>query len=215
MSIATLTATGGTGSYTWTKIGGDDAAKFTLTTGGVLGFVSPLDFEHPTDADGDNIYLVQVQCSDGVNTPATQIIAVQITDVVEPIVITSPATFNAAENQTAVATLTASGGNSGPYTWTKTGGADAAKFTLTTGGVLTFTTAPDFEAPTDADANNIYVLQVQVADGVNTPVAQTISVTVTNVVETAAAQQQALSSSRAGVGSRIITEDHTGKTRII
>lgn len=99
-----------------------------------------------------------------------------------PITITSSATFSAAENQTAVATLTASGGT-GSYTWTKIGGADTAKFTLTSGGVLTFATAPDFEAPTDANTDNVYLVQVQADDGVSTPATQNISVTVTDVVE--------------------------------
>lgn len=97
-----------------------------------------------------------------------------------PITITSSATFSAAENQTAVATLAASGGT-GSFTWTKIGGADTAKFTLTSGGVLTFASAPDFETPTDADLNNVYLVQVQVADGVSTPATQNISVTVTDV----------------------------------
>src|SRR4051812_18807881 len=92
-----------------------------------------------------------------------------------PIAITSSSTFSVAENQTAVATLTATGGT-GSYTWTKIGGADTAKFTLTGGGMLTFTSAPDFETPTDADANNIYLVQVQAADGVSTLATQSISV---------------------------------------
>lgn len=98
------------------------------------------------------------------------------------IVITSSASFSAAENQTAVGTLTASGGT-GSYTWTKVGGADTAKFNLTSGGVLTFATAPDFETPTDANTDNVYLVQVQADDGVMTPATQSISVTVTDVSE--------------------------------
>src|SRR4051812_38603143 len=94
-----------------------------------------------------------------------------------PITITSSATFSAAENQTAIGTLTASGGT-GSYTWTKVGGADTAKFTLT-GAVLTFATAPDFEVPTDANTDNVYLVQVQADDGVSTAT-QNISVTVTD-----------------------------------
>jgi hypothetical protein len=128
-----------------------------------------------------------------------------------PIVITSSATFSVAEDSTAVATLTASGGL-GSYTWTKIGGADTAKFTLTSGGVLTFASAPDFDAPGDADVNNIYLVQVQAGDGISTPATQTISVTVTDVDLDFATT---LSASRAGIGSAVVAEDHTGKTRII
>jgi hypothetical protein len=97
-----------------------------------------------------------------------------------PITITSSATFSAAENQTAVATLTATGGT-GSFTWTKIGGADTAKFALTSGGVLTFATAPDFEVPTDANTDNVYLVQVQADDGVSAPATQNVSVTVTDV----------------------------------
>ena len=47
------------------------------------------------------------------------------------------------------------------------GGADAALFDINpTTGALSFLTAPDFEAPTDVGANNVYNVVVQVTDGV-------------------------------------------------
>lgn len=139
--------------------------------------------------------------------------ALQAVAALPPITITSAATFSAAENQTAVATLTASGGT-GSYTWTKIGGADTATFTLT-GAVLTFATAPDFEIPTDANVDNIYLVQVQADDGVSAPATQSISVTVTDVSEGPGPYNVTLSAPRAGIGSAIIVEDHTGKTRFI
>ena len=51
-------------------------------------------------------------------------------------------------------------------TW-KVGGPDGGKFNVTTGGTtseLTFKAAPNFEAPGDADKNNIYEVTVSVAD---------------------------------------------------
>ena len=45
--------------------------------------------------------------------------------------------------------------------------------------MLKFQSAPDFEAPTDSDANNTYVVQVRASDGTNQDL-QTITVTVTN-----------------------------------
>ena len=61
------------------------------------------------------------------------------------------------------------------------GGADAAKFTINaTTGALTFVTAPNFEAPTDAGANNVYDVTVKVSDGNGGTDTQTIAVTVTN-----------------------------------
>ena len=77
------------------------------------------------------------------------------------------------ENTTAVRTLRASDAGGGTVTWSKTGGADAARFALTAAGVLTFVSAPDYEAPADvasADprndaANNEYVVFVTPSDG--------------------------------------------------
>jgi len=46
------------------------------------------------------------------------------------------------------------------------GGADAGLFALSSNGNLEFISAPNFEAPTDADADNIYDVSVRVSDGV-------------------------------------------------
>ena len=62
------------------------------------------------------------------------------------------------------------------------GGADAEQFTLTSAGVLTFSTAPDYEAPADADTDHVYEVTVQVSDG-TTPVTADLTVTVENVIE--------------------------------
>src|SRR4029079_5177489 len=68
-------------------------------------------------------------------------------------------------------------------TYSITGGADAALFTINTStGALSFVSAPNFEAPTDAGANNVYDVQVQVSDGALTDT-QDIAVTVTDVNE--------------------------------
>ena len=51
-------------------------------------------------------------------------------------------------------------------TYSLVGGADLALFAINAStGVLTFVAAPNFEAPTDAGANNVYDVTVQVSDG--------------------------------------------------
>lgn len=99
-----------------------------------------------------------------------------------PPAITSSATFSVSEGATAVATLTA---DEAVSAWAISGGADAALFTLhPTTGALAFAAAPDFEAPADADGNNIYVVQVTATDAAsNTSAPFAISVTVTDVAE--------------------------------
>ena len=48
---------------------------------------------------------------------------------------------------------------------------------------MSFLAAPDYESPTDAGANNVYDVTVQVSDGAGGTDTQAIAVTVTNVNE--------------------------------
>ena len=65
-------------------------------------------------------------------------------------------------------------------------GADSSKFTLdSSSGALTFDTPPDYEAPADANKDNVYALTVKASDA-STPAKSTsinVMVTVTNVDE--------------------------------
>ena len=66
-------------------------------------------------------------------------------------------------------------------TYSISGGADAAKFSINSStGVLSFVAAPNYEAPTDAGANNVYDVTVQVSDGTLTDT-QALAVAVTDV----------------------------------
>jgi serralysin len=98
---------------------------------------------------------VTVQVSDG-TLSSTQAIAVTVTPVNDNTpAITSSATASVAENTTAVMTVTATDADLPAQTlsYSIVGGADAAKFSINAStGALSFVTAPDFEAPTDAAA---------------------------------------------------------------
>ena len=84
-------------------------------------------------------------------------------------VITTTSPQSVAENTTAVVTLAATDADSGDtLTWSKNGGADASAFTLTTAGVLTLASAPNFEDPTDTGTDNGYEVTVRVSDGTAT-----------------------------------------------
>lgn len=103
------------------------------------------------------------------------------------------------ENSTAVTTVAATDPNSLPITFSISGGADSALFAIdATSGDLTFSSAPDYEAPGDADANNIYVVTVRASNG-TAYAEQTISVNVTNINEAA--------TSIAWAGSHSVPED--------
>ena len=122
----------------------------------------------------------------------SQDITVTVTDVVaEAPTITSDgggptASVDAAENQTAVtdveATDDADSEGSG-LVYSISGGADQALFSIDVLGVLTFDSAPDYEAPADFDADNDYQVTVTVTDSGALTDSQDITVTVTDVSE--------------------------------
>jgi hypothetical protein len=168
-------------TVTFTIVGGADQAKFTLASGGALSFVTPPNFEAPTDSDASNVYVVTVQANDGNGGTATQTISVTVTPVNEHApLITSADMANVAENTTAVLTVTATDADlpPQPVTFSIAGGADQTKFAITPGGALTFIAPPNFEAPMDANGDNVYVVIVQASDGGLASV-QAILVTVT------------------------------------
>jgi VCBS repeat-containing protein len=155
------------GQWTYTLSNGQDAVQ-ALPAGAEL-----------TDA-------ITVHSQDGT---ADQIITVTIKGTNDAPVITSDggnagAALGIAENSTAVTTVTSHDVDSGATaSYAIAGGADAALFTIdTTTGALSFLSAPNYEAPADANADNVYDVVVQVSDGTATD-SQALAVSVTNVNE--------------------------------
>lgn len=106
-----------------------------------------------------------------------------------PAPVDQPPTFTSAANvsfqeqsNATVYQATASDPEGKPVTFSITGGADAALFSLTADGKLTFKALPDFEAPTDANTDNIYQIQIAASDGGN-QATLTLSVQVMNIFE--------------------------------
>ena len=132
-------------------------------------------------------YDVQVRATNGEGTSGWSGSGSGSTDANAAPSFTSPATFSAAENQTAAGTVAASDSDTDDSVtgYAIQGGADRSKFSLAAStGVLTFASAPNFEAPADTDAGNDYVVVVRATSGTGARVKtadQTITVTVTNV----------------------------------
>ncbi len=190
VTTATATDADATASLSWAIVGGADAGRFTIDAGtGVLSFAQVTDHEAPLDVGGDNVYIVRIQVSDGSQT-SWQDLLVTVRDLNDNApVITShagaaSATVNHAENAQAFATLAASDADaSSTLVWRISGGADAARFTIDAGtGALSFVTAPDHEAPVDADTDGTYEVTVEVDDGSQTDT-QSLSIVVDNVNE--------------------------------
>ena len=176
--VTTVTATDAdlpAQTLTFSISGGADAARFTINgSTGVLSFLAAPNFEVPTDDGANNVYNVTVQVSDGMLTD-TQAIAVTVTPVNDnnPVITSDgggpTAAVSIAENTTAVTTVTATDADlpAQTLTYSISGGADAARFAIDSAtGALSFLAAPDYEAPTDDGANNVYDLTVQVSDGI-------------------------------------------------
>ncbi len=71
--------------------GGADAGRFSITASGQLSFVAPPNFDLAADADGDNVYQVQLRVSDA-SLSATLALAVTVTNSREGIAVTRVAT---------------------------------------------------------------------------------------------------------------------------
>ena len=190
-AVGTVTATDSDGDTPiYSIVGGADAAFFSIdSASGVLTFTTAPNFEVPADADGNNVYLLTVQAADGNGGFDTQAISVTVRNVNEAPAITSlgggaSASVTMAENQSAVAAVTSTDVDGGAAQYSIVGGADAARFTIdAAAGTLSFTAAPDFEAPSDADRDNVYDLVISVADGNGGVDTQTIAVAVTGINE--------------------------------
>ncbi len=216
-------------SVTWSLDGGQDAAMFTINPNtGALTFLTPPDFENPTDGStsGTNTYIVVIKATDSFSLSQTQTLTVTVTDVDDTApIITGPngnGTTTAAtaaksipENTTALGSYTANE----TVTWSISG-TDVSKFTISSSGVLIFTTAPNFENPTDSDANNTYIVIITATDASGNATTQTLTVTVTDVVENVAPTDIGLSASsiaennaaNATVGTLSSTDPDAGDT---
>ena len=95
-----------------------------------------------------------------------------------PTITNTTTSFSVIENQTSAFTITATDPDQDSLSYSLTGD-DEALFSVSTSGVVTFKTAPDFEVPSDADTNNIYQITGRVSDG-SLNATQSFTVTVTN-----------------------------------
>ena len=196
-AVTTVTATDpDADTVTFSITGGEDQGDFSIVPAtGVLTFSSAPDFETPTDGatSGSNTYIVQVTATDdGAGTLTdVQTITVTVTDVNEAPSITSDgggatAAVNAAENQTAVTTVTATDPDADTVTFSITGGEDQGDFSIVNSlpACSPLAQRPTLKTPTDGatSGSNTYIVQVTATDdgaGTLTDV-QTITVTVTD-----------------------------------
>ena len=95
-----------------------------------------------------------------------------------PTITNTTLNISVEENQTSAFTVTATDANGDSLTFSISGD-DSSLMSITDAGVVTFNTAPDFEVPSDANADNVYMIVAAVSDG-SLSDSKTFQVTVTN-----------------------------------
>jgi len=95
-----------------------------------------------------------------------------------PTINNSSNDYSTVEGETSGFMVNASDAEGNSLTYSVSGN-DGSKMTVTTSGVVSFVSAPDFEIPGDANGDNIYSFNVSVSDG-NLSTAEGFTITVTN-----------------------------------
>ena len=120
------------------------------------------------DTNTVGTYTITYSATDAAGNTSTATRTVNVVDTTPP-VITSSDTFVADENQTAIGTVTATDLQTVTFTVSGT------ELQITSGGVLTFVVAPDYET------KNVYTATVTATDASSNSVTQDITVNVTDV----------------------------------
>ena len=97
-------------------------------------------------------------------------------------VLVDPGALTLLEGAASVTNISASDPDNNSLNFSISSGDDEALFSISSSGALSFLNVPDFEAPADSGADNVYDLTVQVSDGTLTDT-QSINITVTDAFE--------------------------------
>ena len=182
-----------------------DESLFNLV-GPELSFKTAPDFENPAGknknaatAEAKNVYEVQITATSG-GESITKDVTITVTNVVEVPVFSSAATKEVLENRlttTAVYTAAVSDASTkdavtftlAAPSATVTGDEDNTRFTIgETSGKIKFNAIPDYEAPVDANMDNVYNIQITATAGRGTNKQTTtkdVTITVTDIADEA------------------------------
>ena len=155
-------------------LGGADAASFTIDSdSGQISVKGELDYETKS------MYMVEVIATDPSLAKGTAMVMITVNDEDDPGVVMGDDPADYAENGDGpVASFTATDQDGDPIEWSLNG-ADEMDFEISDDGELTFKTSPNFEAPGDADTDNVYNVTIVANKGT-----KKVTVTVTDVEET-------------------------------
>ena len=182
--VTTIAASDADGDdLTFALVSSADSSWFSLDSSGVLAFAPAPDFETPADADGNNVYELELNVFDGDYTTSAEI-SVTVIDLDEaPGFAAATLNLSISENNDSIIYTAAASDPEQAALVYSASGADAGLFNLnTTSGELSFITAPDYEAPLDQGANNTYQLDITASDGEH-EASQALSIAITDVNE--------------------------------
>jgi hypothetical protein len=154
------------------SLSGVDSTSLSISSSGVITFNTAPDYETKTS------YSLTVNVSDGTDTTSKAlVINIECSSDCSPIISGLASSISVAENQTTVVTVSATDpqGDSLIYTLT---GSDESALNISSSGVITFNTAPDYETKTS------YSVTVNVSDGTNTT-SQPLTINITNTNDNA------------------------------
>ena len=190
-------------SVTW-SLSGTDSGLFAISSSGVLTFASAPDYENPADADTNNDYQLNIIATDAASNATTLAYQVNVLDLDDTAPVITDSTSGSSdvnENQTAVTSFTADES----VTWSLSG-TDSGLFAISSSGVLTFASAPDYENPADADTNNDYQLNIIATDAASNATTLAYQVNVLDLDDTAPVITDSTS------GSSDVNENQTAVT---
>ena len=177
-------------TLTYALSGSADDSDFDIDSGtGQIRVKAALDYEDTAE----NTRTVTVQATDPSGVSATITVTITVTNVDEaPTITAGSASVDYARTRpfgTEVARYVAEdpdGDNAASLKWSLSG-RDAARFAIGNRGddrgSLTFREAPDYEAPTDSDRDNVYEVTVEVADRGGSKATRDVTVNVENADE--------------------------------
>ena len=173
------------------SLSGRDGGDFLINDAGELTFRYAPDYDRPADSNQDNEYLVSVRAYDATNRYGSLEVTVTVTNENEAApAVTGNQALSFRENTPITQRLytyrATDADRNTTITWSvrgRNGSNDGDAFAVSDRGVLTFSSPPDYERPTDSDTDNEYLLEIVATDDQGSEGALDVTVTVTAVEE--------------------------------
>ena len=175
--------------------GGDfviaDTSDQTGNNTAALTFRNPPDYDSPVDSNRDNEYLVSVRAYDATNRYGSLEVTVTVgsENEADP-VVTGSHTLSFRENTSTTTRLytyrATDTDRDTTITWSvrgQVGNDDGDAFAISDAGMLTFSSPPNYEQPTDSNRNNEYLVEVVATDDQGREGTLDVTITVTEVNE--------------------------------